>query len=240
MRVPLGVIGIIYESRPNVTIDAAAPAIKSGNAAILRGGSEAIESNRLLAGLVARGTGRSRAAAPTPCNSSTRPTAPRSGCSPHAGVRRHRRAARRQGTDRAADARSRVPMIKHLDGICHVYIDGDADLDKAVRDRRQRQDAALRHVQHDGDAAGAQARRGERAAAARPDLPRQGGRAALLPGVAARSSKRPGIACVKDATSEDWPPNTSRRSSSIRCRRRRRRGDRATSTRTAAGTRTRS
>ena len=80
MRVPLGVIGIIYESRPNVTVDAAALCIKSGNAAILRGGSEAIDCNRLLARLVAMHWPQSGCRA-TRCSSSTRPTATPSDCS---------------------------------------------------------------------------------------------------------------------------------------------------------------
>ena len=132
MRVPLGVIGIIYESRPNVTIDAAALCLKSGNAVILRGGSEAIDSNTLLAGLIQQGL----AAANLPANAvqvvSTTDRAavgamitmteyidvivPRGGKSLIARL--------------MADAR--VPMIKHLDGICHTFIDGDADLDLAV------------------------------------------------------------------------------------------------------------
>ncbi|KAI3598881.1 Gamma-glutamyl phosphate reductase [Cupriavidus necator H850] len=133
MRVPLGVIGIIYESRPNVTIDAAALCLKSGNATILRGGSEAIESNTALAALVAEGL--SAAGLPSEAVQVI------------------------ETTDRAAVGRlitmteyvdvivprggksliarlmeeARVPMIKHLDGICHVYIDAAADLDKAVR-----------------------------------------------------------------------------------------------------------
>ena len=79
MRVPLGVIGIIYESRPNVTVDAAALCIKSGNATILRGGSEAIECNRLLARLI--GEALAAAGLPAqPCNSSTPPTAAPSAC----------------------------------------------------------------------------------------------------------------------------------------------------------------
>jgi glutamate-5-semialdehyde dehydrogenase len=132
MRVPLGVIGIIYESRPNVTIDAAALCLKSGNAVILRGGSEAIDSNTLLAGLIQQGL----AAANLPANAvqvvSTTDRAavgamitmteyidvivPRGGKSLIARL--------------MADAR--VPMIKHLDGICHTYIDRDADLDLAI------------------------------------------------------------------------------------------------------------
>jgi glutamate-5-semialdehyde dehydrogenase len=132
MRVPLGVIGIIYESRPNVTIDAAALCLKSGNAVILRGGSEAIDSNTLLAGLIQQGL----ASANLPANAvqvvSTTDRAavgamitmteyidvivPRGGKSLIARL--------------MADAR--VPMIKHLDGICHTFIDRDADLDLAV------------------------------------------------------------------------------------------------------------
>jgi glutamate-5-semialdehyde dehydrogenase len=132
MRVPLGVIGIIYESRPNVTIDAAALCLKSGNAVILRGGSEAIDSNTLLAGLIQQGL----AAANLPANAvqvvSTTDRAavgamitmteyidvivPRGGKSLIARL--------------MADAR--VPMIKHLDGICHTFIDRDADLDLAI------------------------------------------------------------------------------------------------------------
>jgi len=133
MRVPLGVIGIIYESRPNVTIDAAGLCIKSGNATILRGGSEAIECNRLLAGLIAA-------------------TLKRNGL-PEDGVQLI------ATTDRAAVGllvtmpeyvdiivprggrglierlmrESKVPMIKHLDGICHVYIDEAADIAQAIR-----------------------------------------------------------------------------------------------------------
>ena len=133
MRVPLGVIGIVYESRPNVTIDAAALCIKSGNATILRGGSEAIECNRLLARLI----GEALAAAELPAEAvqlvdSTDRSAvgllvkmpdyvdiivPRGG----------------KGLIERLMQESRVPMIKHLDGICHVYIDTAADPAKAVR-----------------------------------------------------------------------------------------------------------
>jgi glutamate-5-semialdehyde dehydrogenase len=133
MRVPLGVIGIIYESRPNVTIDAAGLCLKSGNACILRGGSEAIESNRLLAaiacealaaaGLPAQGvqlvatTDRAAVGLLVNLTEFVDVIVPRGGKSLIERLMRE----------------SRVPMIKHLDGICHVYIDGDADLDRAVR-----------------------------------------------------------------------------------------------------------
>jgi glutamate-5-semialdehyde dehydrogenase len=132
MRVPLGVIGIIYESRPNVTIDAAALCLKSGNAVILRGGSEAIDSNTLLAGLIQQGLAAARLPADAVQVVTTTDRAavgamitmteyidvivPRGGKSLIARL--------------MADAR--VPMIKHLDGICHTYIDRDADLDLAI------------------------------------------------------------------------------------------------------------
>nr|WP_272484737.1 glutamate-5-semialdehyde dehydrogenase [Zeimonas sediminis] len=133
MRVPLGVIGIVYESRPNVTIDAAGLCIKSGNATILRGGSEAIHSNRALAELIRRGLAQAglpedavqliattdRAAVGALI---TRPEyvdviVPRGGKSLIERIARE----------------SKVPTIKHLDGICHVYIDDAADPDKAIR-----------------------------------------------------------------------------------------------------------
>jgi glutamate-5-semialdehyde dehydrogenase len=132
MRVPLGVIGIIYESRPNVTIDAAALTIKSGNATVLRGGSEAVNSNRLLAGLAREAlVGVGLPADGVQLVDTTDRTAvgllaqmpeyvdiivPRGG----------------RGLIERLMRESRVPMIKHLDGVCHVYIDCDADLDKAV------------------------------------------------------------------------------------------------------------
>ncbi|MCU0950916.1 MAG: glutamate-5-semialdehyde dehydrogenase [Burkholderiaceae bacterium] len=133
MRVPLGVIGIIYESRPNVTVDAAGLTIKSGNASILRGGSEAIESNRLLAQLVADGlataglprdgvqlvgtTDRAAVGLLVTMPEYVDIIVPRGG----------------KGLIERLMRESRVPMIKHLDGICHVYIDAAADLTKAVQ-----------------------------------------------------------------------------------------------------------
>jgi len=133
MRVPLGVIGIIYESRPNVTIDAAGLCIKSGNATILRGGSEAIHSNQALAALVREGL----AAAGLPQDAvQVIETTDRAAVGelishpeyvdvivPRGGKSLTERIARE----------AKVPTIKHLDGICHVYIDGAADLDKAIR-----------------------------------------------------------------------------------------------------------
>ncbi len=133
MRVPLGVIGIIYESRPNVTIDAAGLCIKSGNATILRGGSEAIHSNQALAALIREGlaaaglpedgvqvietTDRAAVGALIRSPESVDVIVPRGGKSLIERISRE----------------ARVPVIKHLDGICHVYVDAAADLDKAVR-----------------------------------------------------------------------------------------------------------
>ncbi len=133
MRVPLGVIGIIYESRPNVTIDAAALCLKSGNAVILRGGSEAIDSNTLLAQLIQAGldaanlpmdavqvvttTDRSAVGEMITMTQYIDVIVPRGGKSLIARLM----------------AEARVPMIKHLDGICHTYIDADADIAMAIK-----------------------------------------------------------------------------------------------------------
>ena len=133
MRVPLGVIGIIYEARPNVTADAAALCLKSGNAAILRGGSEAIRSNRAIAALIQEGL--QAAGLPAECVQVIDTTdraavgelitmrefvdviVPRGG----------------KGLIARLLAESRVPMIQHLDGNCHVYIDDEADAAKALK-----------------------------------------------------------------------------------------------------------
>ena len=132
MRVPLGVIGIIYEARPNVTVDAAGLCIKSGNATILRGGSEAINCNRALANLVKEGlrsaglpeqavqvvdtTDRAAVGALITMPEYVDVIVPRGG----------------KGLIERLMREATVPMIKHLDGICHVYIDDKADLQKAV------------------------------------------------------------------------------------------------------------
>jgi glutamate-5-semialdehyde dehydrogenase len=133
MRVPLGVIGIIYESRPNVTADAAGLCLKSGNAAILRGGSEAIHSNQAIAACVYQGlreaglpetavqvvntTDRAAVGELITMKEYVDVIVPRGGKSLIARI--------------SEDAK--VPVIKHLDGICHVYIDDEADLKKAIR-----------------------------------------------------------------------------------------------------------
>jgi glutamate-5-semialdehyde dehydrogenase len=132
MRVPLGVVAIVYESRPNVTVDAAALTIKSGNAAILRGGSEAIESNRLLAGLLREAL----IEAGLPADGvQLVDTTDRAAVGLLAGLTEYvdilvPRGGR--GLIERLMREARVPMIKHLDGVCHVYVDGDADLDKAI------------------------------------------------------------------------------------------------------------
>ena len=133
MRVPLGVIGIIYESRPNVTIDAAGLCIKSGNATILRGGSEAIHSNQALAALIREGL----AAAGLPADAvQVVDTTDRAVVGALIAAERWVDVIVPRGgkslTERIS-REARVPVIRHLDGICHVYIDDHADLDKAIR-----------------------------------------------------------------------------------------------------------
>ena len=132
MRVPLGVVGIIYESRPNVTVDAAALCLKSGNATILRGGSEAIHSNRAIAACVR--SGLEAAGLPASCVQVVETT-------DRAAVGELLRMSQyvdvivpRGGKSliERVSAESRIPVIKHLDGICHVYIDDQADSAKAV------------------------------------------------------------------------------------------------------------
>ena len=133
MRVPLGVVGIIYESRPNVTVDAAALCLKSGNATVLRGGSEAFHSNQAIAACGHRGlesaglpadavqvlatTDRAAVGAMITMPEYVDVIIPRGG----------------KGLIERISREARVPVIKHLDGICHVYIDGEADLEKAIQ-----------------------------------------------------------------------------------------------------------
>lgn len=133
MRVPLGVFGMIYESRPNVTIEAASLSIKSGNAAILRGGSEAIASNRALAALVAQAL--EHAALPVQAVQLV-PVTDRAAVGHLIAMPQYvdviiPRGGRGLIERIAADAR--VPVIKHLDGNCHTYVDDPCDLDMAVR-----------------------------------------------------------------------------------------------------------
>jgi glutamate-5-semialdehyde dehydrogenase len=133
MRVPLGVIGIIYESRPNVTADAAGLCLKAGNACILRGGSEALHSNQALAGCIKKGLEQAGLPASAVQVVATTDRAavgellkleefvdvivPRGG----------------KGLIERISRESRIPVIKHLHGVCHTYIDDQADIDKAVK-----------------------------------------------------------------------------------------------------------
>lgn len=133
MRVPLGVIGIIYESRPNVTVEAASLCLKSGNATILRGGSEAIHSNQAIARCLARGladaglpenavqviktTDRAAVGELITMPQYVDVIVPRGG----------------KGLIERISRDARVPVIKHLDGVCHVYIDSHADPEKAIK-----------------------------------------------------------------------------------------------------------
>ena len=132
MRVPLGVVGIIYESRPNVTIDAASLCLKSGNATILRGGSEAIESNQAIARCISQGladAGLPESAVQVVATTDRAAVGELITMTEYVDVivpRGGKSLIERISSD------ARVPVIKHLDGNCHVYIDGKADRDKAV------------------------------------------------------------------------------------------------------------
>jgi glutamate-5-semialdehyde dehydrogenase len=133
MRVPIGVVGIIYESRPNVTADAAGLCVKAGNAAILRGGSEALHSNQAIAACVHEGlkgaglpetvvqvidtTDRAAVGELITMQDYVDVIVPRGG----------------KGLIERLMRDSRIPMIKHLNGVCHVYIDDKADAEKAIR-----------------------------------------------------------------------------------------------------------
>jgi len=133
MRVPLGVVGIIYESRPNVTADAAGLCLKSGNATILRGGSEAIRSNRAIAACVHRGL---RAAGLPEHAVQVIATTDRAAVGFLIADEAHVDVIVPRGGKSLIERINRdakVPVIKHLDGVCHVYVDADADVDMAIR-----------------------------------------------------------------------------------------------------------
>lgn len=133
MRVPLGVFGMIYESRPNVTIEAASLAIKSGNAAILRGGSEAIHSNLALWRLVQQAL---QAAGLPPEAVQLVETTDRAAVGRLIAMPEHVDVIIPRGGKSLIErisAEAKVPVIKHLDGNCHVYVDADVDLDLAVK-----------------------------------------------------------------------------------------------------------
>ncbi|MBW8905183.1 MAG: glutamate-5-semialdehyde dehydrogenase, partial [Betaproteobacteria bacterium] len=133
MRVPLGVIGIIYESRPNVTADAAALCLKAGNACILRGGSEALESNRAIAACVRAGL---EAAGLPAAAVQLVGTADRAAVGELVKLKEYVDIIVPRGGKELIERlsrESRIPMIKHLDGVCHVYIDEHADPEMAIR-----------------------------------------------------------------------------------------------------------
>jgi glutamate-5-semialdehyde dehydrogenase len=133
MRVPLGVIGIIYESRPNVTADAAGLCLKSGNASILRGGSEAIHSNRAIAGCIQ--TGLKQAGLPEDAVQVVG-TTDRAAVGELIRMKEYVDVIVPRGGKSLIErisAEATIPVIKHLHGVCHVYIDDKADLDKAVK-----------------------------------------------------------------------------------------------------------
>jgi glutamate-5-semialdehyde dehydrogenase len=133
MRVPLGVIAIIYESRPNVTADAAALCLKSGNAAILRGGSEALQSNRAIAACVRAGL---KAAGLPEAAVQLVETTDRAAVGELITLREYVDIVVPRGGKELIERlarESRIPMIKHLDGVCHVYVDDSADPDMAVK-----------------------------------------------------------------------------------------------------------
>ncbi|MGX2032078.1 MULTISPECIES: glutamate-5-semialdehyde dehydrogenase [Methylocaldum] len=133
MRVPLGVIGIIYESRPNVTADAAALCLKSGNACILRGGSEAIHSNKAIADCIRDGL--EQAGLPRDAVQLIE-TTDRAAVGELIRMERHVDVIVPRGGKSLIERiteESRIPVIKHLDGICHVYIDDRCDFDKAIK-----------------------------------------------------------------------------------------------------------
>jgi glutamate-5-semialdehyde dehydrogenase len=133
MRVPIGVVAIIYESRPNVTADAAALCVKAGNACILRGGSEALESNRAIAQCVRAGL---KAAGLPETAVQLVGTTDRAAVGALITMREHIDIVVPRGGKQLIERlarESRIPMIKHLDGVCHVYIDDSADPEMAVR-----------------------------------------------------------------------------------------------------------
>ena len=199
MRVPLGVVGIIYESRPNVTADAAALCLKAGNATILRGGSEALRSNRAIAACVHEGL----RVAGLPENAvQVVATTDRAAVGYLIADEKHVDVIVPRGGKSLIERITReakVPVIKHLDGVCHVYVDAAADVDMAVRIADNAKTQRYAHLQHDGDAAGARRHRRSRAAPARRDLS-----IAKAWSCAATRSARALVPAMKAATEDDW------------------------------------
>ena len=200
MRVPLGVVGIIYESRPNVTADAAALCLKSGNATVLRGGSEAFHSNQAIAASIqSRPGGRRSAGRRGPGGGHHRPCGGRRH-DHHARIHRRHHPARRQGPDRAHQQRCARPgdqaSARHLP--CLRRRRGRPA--KGVRRRPQRQDPALRHLQHHGDPAG---QRDHRRAISCPVWPRPTRKRASNC-VAARGPAKSWVTAASPPATADW------------------------------------
>ena len=201
MRVPLGVIGIIYESRPNVTADAAALCLKSGNAVILRGGSEAIHSNLAIANCISNGL--EKAGLPAACiqliNTTDRAAVGELiTLSEHIDIIIPRGG---KGLIERISGEATIPVIKHLDGICHVYIDTQADTQKAIdvaynaKARRYGICGAMETLLVHQDIAGQ----------VLPELFDQYRKSGIELRVCARTqSLFPGDATLKVATEEDW------------------------------------
>ena len=200
VRVPLGVIGVIYESRPNVTADAGALCLKSGNAVILRGGSESFRSARAIHAALAEGL---RAAGLPEDAIALVPTRDRAAVG-----------LMLSGLDGAIDvivprggkslvarvqAEARVPVFAHLEGVCHVYVDKAGRSRHGEDDRAQRQDAAHRRVRRRRDASWSTA------PSRRPTCSRWS-RCCSTPAArcAAMRRRRRSIARVRPATEEDW------------------------------------
>ncbi len=200
MRIPLGVIGIVYESRPNVTADAAALCLKAGNSVILRGGSEAINSNLAIARIL----GEEMAKAGIPAGAlSVIPFTDREGVLEMLKQEEFIDLIIPRGGEsliRFVVEHSKIPVIKHYKGVCHIFVDASADFEMAEQDHRQRQDPASRRLQRPGNPPHPQGRGGDLRP---PDLRApdraQGGAARRrnLPPVRSRSesSDRGGLVC---------------------------------------------
>ena len=200
VRVPLGVVGIIYESRPNVTADAGALCLKAGNAAILRGGSESFHSSRAIVAALGAGPRRGRpAGGRDPARPHRRPRRRRPSPA-HGRACRRDRAARRPLADRAgAWPRAAIPVLAHLEGNCHTYLHASRRPGHGGRDRGQRQAAPHRRLRRHRDAAGRPRRRRAPAAAGagRAD------RAAAAPSAATPLVRRLEPRATP-ATEQDW------------------------------------
>jgi glutamate-5-semialdehyde dehydrogenase len=217
MRVPLGVFGMIYESRPNVTIEAASLAIKSGNACILRGGSEAIHSNLAL-WRWCRPRWPRPACRPTPCNWCRPPTAPPWAADHDARVCGRDHPARRQGPDRAHQRRSQACRSSSTWTATATPMSTSRGRPGPGREGdRQRQDAEVQPLQRHRVAAGARRRPRPSCRASAPCLPPRAWRCAAARAPSPRCCKPgPSGAKVVDATEQTGPRNTWRRSSASR------------------------